>query len=204
MVLSKITIILIVAVLFTGCSNVNNYLINRGNDFIDCFNIAVGTGPIVGVHFQCTDLISGGVGISYCGQYYGFQGRNFVQWSDMQVEAILLNFYDMGHTTAVGDYRPDAFKDGQSYSTVGMICINFLRYDKYLKMPDNTIERFGMFEGPLYTSFNFEIGVGFLFGIKVGFSLGQFADFILGFTTLDIAGDDAAIIEKKTVEHWKN
>jgi hypothetical protein len=59
-----------------------------------------------------------------------------------------------------------------------------------VKYPDGVNQVTGHFED-IVSSFDIEVNIGCLLGARLGFSFGQFADFLLGWFGLDIAGDDS-------------
>ena len=83
------------------------------------------------------------------------------------------------------------FIDGYALSSILIFAINFQRDS----IPD------GNFETTVHKHFRnhvngFDLEAGLFLGIigcRVGFSPGQFADFLLGWFGLDIAGDDTKV-----------
>ena len=75
------------------------------------------------------------------------------------------------------------FQTTQGYGSLIFINTHVLKIDKKGR-------KTGMF-GDLVSAFDIEIGFTFIYGaFRLGFSPGEFADFLLGWATLDIAGDD--------------
>lgn len=58
-------------------------------------------------------------------------------------------------------------------------------------------------EGKWGNGFQFEAALGLVVGTRVGVNLAEILDFVLGWTTLDICGDDIATIEKKEQLEFK-
>jgi hypothetical protein len=51
---------LAVLLLTTGCAGFSRYMKDRGNDFLDCFNLQAGWGLIADAEVRVTDYISTG------------------------------------------------------------------------------------------------------------------------------------------------
>lgn len=93
-------------------------------------------------------------------------------------------------------YRKDApsLKRGKLYNSIGILTFSTAEsHSEALKYDDRKIC------WPYYTQVEILAGIGG--GIRLGFNIGELVDFLLGWTTIDIYGDD--IEEQATVEKGK-
>lgn len=192
-----ISIIMIagIVVFLSGCVSFNSYMVDRGNDFLDCFKADVGVGLGLDVHVLCTDAISTGAGFAMTWKA-GFKGRNFGKWMDVHIGLpISLGgwFNENNNNFPISDYFITGMDgwifyknavDG-AYETDAIILFNINKNNR----PEDTQE--GLPFNDLVNAFDVEAGLTVIcVGVRVGFSFVQFADFITGWFGPDIAGDD--------------
>ena len=194
---------------------------SRWNDFRDCFTLEVGTGVGVDVTVRATDWLATGLGFS-AGKKYGFAGRHPVGTrydnnSDCHVGFPLMTALFPCAVSAENEGRhwlflvafllPDTQeRHGKPVPDLSYVMPADLpqvtaegietRVASILGINTQALFAENRGRGPGATLVDaFEVDVGAtLIAVsgRVGFSLGQFLDFVLGWTTLDIAGNDAA------------
>jgi hypothetical protein len=161
-----------------------NYLANRGLDFADIFKINVGIGPGLSANVRATQIIQ--VGAGYTGATkVGLSGRHAGFWNENSLEAgIPLIVYGRdveiipggGGIAPINSYRqqflwkfefrdPEAKekKEGETYDT---------DYDRQFFEVGASVHA-------LFPAFEFSI------------NLKELIDFLVGFTTIDLCGDDS-------------
>jgi hypothetical protein len=180
---------------------------NRAMDFVDCFKADVGYGLGIGAHVRATEFFSGGAGAGMFNKV-GFKGRYTGKWKDAMIgwpfpnmvfalyanvpnaEALVAIFCIPAHGCIIG-YESDfsllemeelwEFREGElvdgGYAAVTLFAVNIFAFCP------------GQVGGTEYL--DIEVGI-FAAGVAchIGFSPIEFLDFLLGWTTLDIAGDD--------------
>jgi len=200
------------ATLCVGCGHPSAYLTDRAYDLADCVTAEVGTGLGVDVAVRVTDWLVTGVGASRS-EKHGFAGRYPVGPKHSNNVDAHIGF---PLSTVTFPFRVGTDDEGRRLACL----IALLLPDQELRHggPDGHDEegRHRLYRqsasilainlaalgekdrgrGPgttLVDAFDVEVGATLVaVSWRVGFSFGQFADFALGWTTLDIAGDDAA------------
>jgi len=200
------------ALLAAGCARPAAYWENRWRDLADCFAVEVGYGVGIGIEVGASDWGAAGVGCAESHKY-GFVGRHPVgpthcnnvdsqvgfpaTWfgNSLPVGAenpyrpwirlfapLSLFYYEERHCPPIGAID----SDGGSLRrvTVSVLGVNMAALAKNR----------GREEGAnLADAFEVDLGATLMpVSARIGFSFGQFPDFLLGWTTLDIAGDDEA------------
>ena len=174
-------LVLVAALLTTGCADFKTYIKDRGNDLADCFTARAGIAYGLGVRTQVTNYVrvSAGIG-SYSGKWVGYFGRNRVDESPLEQAWIGLPFSVLYLFST--EFRVGRSKDDWTASLLGVHVEEFRRPNPQWS------------PGVPLVREKFFIEVGATLG-AVGFDLGfnpvEFVDFLLGWTTLDITGDDA-------------
>ncbi len=173
-------IICLAAVLpFSGCS----YSLHRGRDAVDMITMTLVGG--MGITAQIGPVVNGiGANDSLRGIEDGiaYQGRGSSEWA-------LILASGKGN---LGDLSEWAVSSGKRRG-IGNREIVSKRHKSY--ETDRTFGIFGskspksMLEGAHFWT-KIEIAVSLGVGIKLGTNPGEILDFILGFTTLDVYGDD--------------
>jgi len=162
-----------------GCGSAGIYVRNRAGDLLDVVTLELTAGPGVDVHFQATGFFGTAVGYStqkgpmLHGRFYGIGARE---------------------TAGVLVFGSTAVPAGGLTSLVGPGVFQGRQRAWVLLLPMTL----GVAEG-LHVGFlpawphvaDVEFGGSLGAGFHVGVSPGELLDFVVGFTTLDIAGDDA-------------
>jgi len=193
----------------TGCADFKSYMKDRGNDFADCFTARAGLCYGLGIRGQVTNYVSAAVGGSYDSDKIGFWGRKPVRlkgvWVGLPavsvammyaiIEDQLIENVDQFYFACALSTLGAAFTDMRDYPgqhpppSVSVLGINFLS----IATPDEW-EQVNKRPSTPFLREMFFIEAGATLGV-VGFDFGfnpvEFFDFLLGWTTLDITGDDA-------------
>ena len=215
---------LTVLVFCTGCASLGKYTKDRGNDFLDCFTAQGGFGgPLPAVELRATHWVTTGAGFAF-GEKWGIEGRKAVTMDYRQMGLV----GPLGLTSGEDFEKDGSLKDLYTYysfSSEGEPTLlrrcKGVRVSKSVLLFDVTsIPRFAYHHdcGPSLRSssrliqeerklvealdVHVDATAALLLGpsVRLGFSPGQFADFVLGFFSLDIAGDDAETQQPKTKE----
>lgn len=179
--------ILTLALSTSGCT----YLQARGADFLDVFTLEASLGPGLHVIAHATDFVGTGIGsskqhgVALHGRYAGMTtrvafGAGFVHRSSIQEPERL--------HTVIGPHRAPSEDEWLSPGyQAGFMYIPVLWFQSWGTMVES--EGLGTFPRGIRT-FDISVGASALVGVHLGFSPGELLDFLLGWTTLDIAGDD--------------
>ena len=165
---------LLLVVLLNGCSSVGNYAGNRGADLADLFILEGSVGPGLDAHAQVTGLLGTGIGSSkqwglmWHGRYLGMGSRDS--------GGLILS----AHTYVEEDLMPPVRGDSE-YEPRSRSWFLLLRWPPFRPLL-KPAER--------CRALDLELGLSALVGFHVGFSPIQTLDFLLGWTTLDLCGDD--------------
>ncbi|MFH1422228.1 MAG: hypothetical protein ABIH42_05895 [Planctomycetota bacterium] len=201
--MKKILFLFVLFILFTGCtfsgqlhyatttaennkkatstggffSSIGRYFSNRTLDFVDIFKINVGIGLGLNVNVRATQLVQAG-GFYTAATKAGIMGREAGFWNENSLEmGIPLIFYGRdvdiapagSGVTGLASYRQqvlwmfDGYEDDKSFD------------EDY----DREFLEIGVSAQAIFPSFEFAI------------RLKQIADFVIGFTTIDICDDDS-------------
>ena len=186
--------------LFSGCAA---YWANRGKDFADIAKVGVGFGGGLGVDAQATDFVHPSIGVAAVGFCVGHESRDVSGvWMDASVFFPVATI--MGNL--LGKELPEAGGGTSAHLCVHgerRMVIEVSRYmvwkDRYtLKEEENKPNG-----KPVKVSWVKRMGVEATVGVpfvmaRAGANPAELLDFLLGFTTLDIAGDDDSGQEAET------
>ena len=205
--MQKLIIFLILILSLTsGCAT---YIKSRANDLADCFTARVGLNYGIGVRTQVTDYVCISAGLSYCEKDIGFFGREMhdlsVGWWCVGVPIsqilappvfILLGLFGDDPKIGLGlllgtDTRFDS-RFGARSSLLGINTTEFTEHgESGVFLFPATLQEVYPTKPFLRHKFFVEGGVTlFCVGFDAGFNPVEFVDFLLGWTTLDITGDD--------------
>lgn len=148
----------------------------RGRDLLDCFRVEAALGPSMQADIQFTQLLHLGLGSSNTGR----SGFNYGVTEDTRVvenhlpASLVISFMDDQwaglHQMAFEGVTPPQHRCNIVFP--GLLAMNEPAF-----LP--------------WHFFDIEAGLYLIFpGLRVGFSPGEFVDFVLGFWTYDLAGDD--------------
>lgn len=200
-----LTILSLLVLLGSGCAAFNTYFFDRMNDLADVVKFDVGFGIGLDAHVSVTDLISTGVG--YSDTYrFGLRGGRFGSWRDIHAGipvATALVLFSSPSPGIFSRFSWDPFVTefisigDMSHSTASrfepVVSESLLLFNTRLTRGSH---RSGLFqetewlEDPI-CMFDIEVSATVaIVGVRFGFSPGHLLDFLLGFLTIDIAGDD--------------
>ncbi len=180
----------VVTVFGAGCADFKTYMRDRGNDLADCFTARVGLSYGLGVRVQATSLISVTIGGAYDEKKVGYIGRTAIEGTGSWVGIPLTQFgaflpiLYLGPAlfvvTDLRQYEDKALPETMSifgFNTAGMEGLEKFCMEPHLP----ALREKGFME--------VSATVG-----AVGFDLGvnpfEILDFLLGWFTFDITGDD--------------
>jgi hypothetical protein len=188
--------------LCAGCTQPGAYWGNRWFDFRDCFTLEVGVwGKGIDVDLHLTDWIATGVGGAVSSKY-GFAGRRPVgdwDWCNDEDSHIGFPVLPVVLLARGAEWvRLPAFlrtdcgeRKAQVGAIHGRVDIKRTSSILFVNVLAFTKNRGRNSEPKLIDAFDVDVGATFLrLSTRAGFSFGQFADFVLGFFGLDIAGED--------------
>ncbi len=196
----------VLAVMFFGggCAGFRDYMKKRGNDLADCFTVRGGWGYGLGVRAQVTNYCGASLGASFAEEKHGYFGRTSVYaeggWVGMPVNQLApFLAFALG---ASGDGSPSLFfimllsPDWRIYDNAGLpSSFKLFGFDVGGMGYRSRMEP----ETPLIREkFFIEVGATLIAGsFDIGFNPLEFIDFLLGWATVDMTGDDVKV-EKKT------
>ena len=182
----KLAILLSVAALTMGCAT--PYMIDRARDAADVFTASGSMGA--GVKAQVGPVHAG---VIFSVGHAGFRGG---EWTSIpaggeprngDVEFLIMPWPDDGLTFGLSKYEPSdgstGVLRGKGYSAESAIPFVTTRFQEEGK-PAPVSRLFDHCLSQL------EVSGGLFFVGHLGFNLGELLDFILGWTTIDILGDD--------------
>jgi hypothetical protein len=202
------------AMLGSGCADFSTYMKDRGNDLADCFTLRVGRGYGLGARFQVTNYLGAAVGFSQ-ERKVGYFGREPVEvrgfWSGIPVPQIvsampllavpfsalsrkeqyftplewLKMWFKMVLTTEWASYEKGLITESERF-----LGVNLAEFTEpgWLDPPPPFIRE----------KLFIEVGAAlFAFGFDVGFNPAEFADFLLGWFSIDLASDDTKLEKSK-------
>lgn len=172
-------IFLSLLVVFSGCSS--PYFANRGRDAADIFTFTIGQG--IGAKARVGPLQTG---IFWNEDFAGLRGGGFgpaSAWKNeygkfpKDIDTLFFPIFGVfgGDSLQGSALLPGRHKAYEAFSPVPLI-----------SLPTEST--------PYYYT-QIEAAVGFLGTIRLGFNPGELIDFLLGWTTIDIFGDDIGVIE---------
>jgi len=164
----------------SGC----RYAADRGGDFADIFRLGLSIGPGLDVHAQATGLIGTALG---GGSQWGFDidGR----YMGLGTRESQGNIFT-GSTHLTGDMM-GSVRGSEKYDSLKRSWFMLVRY------PPTEAFKTGSERARLL---DVEVGASAIVGAHVGVSVVELLDFVLGFTTLDLCGDDPEPAELQPVE----
>lgn len=208
MSIRRLTIVVLVAtalLLATGCADFKTYLKDRGNDLADCFTVRAGMSYGLGVRAQVTNYVTASVGLSK-ERKIGYFGRAYVEaegvWAGPPIFPLYVLYQflddihneDMLYVACVLCVPFCLFTDARRYEgrilpgAFTFLCVNAAEFGA------DTEQMYSRIEPPtpfLREKFFVEVGATLgVVGFDIGFNPVEFVDFLLGWTTLDITGDD--------------
>lgn len=188
----------VLMVSLTGCTSTKAYFSDRGRDAIDI--LSIGTGAGLGVGAQAGPVHAGALWYvekacmrtAFCtpeNSYHGIIGQWFDApwiWKSHRIG------YDKDQWQYLVfkcmEYDPVSWEREKSISAATV----FFPVP-FLIAPDDY--RKGSYPVQFYTQIDIAVALGF--GGRVGFNPGELLDFILGWTTIDIYGDDLEVKKLK-------
>jgi len=197
-----------VAVAGSGCADFSAYMKDRGNDLADCFTVRVGRGCGFGARFQVTNYFGAAVGFSQ-ERKVGYFGREPVEvrgfWAGIPAPQIVSVVpFLAAPFSAVS--REEGYFTPLEWLKMWFTMVLTTEWASYEKGLITESERFlgvnlaeftesGWLDPPppfIREKLFIEVGAAlFAFGFDIGFNPAEFADFLLGWFSLDLAGDDA-------------
>jgi len=202
-----------VAMLGSGCAGFGAYMRDRGNDLADCFTVRVGRGYGLGARFQVTNYFGAAVGFSQ-ERKVGYFGREPVEvrgfWAGIPAPQIVSAAPFLAVPSSAMSKKEQYFTPFEwlkMWFTM-MLTTEWASYEKGLITESDrflgvNLAEFtepGWLDPPppfIREKLFIEVGVAlFAVGFDIGFNPAEFADFLLGWFSLDIAGDDAAGVKK--------
>ncbi len=191
-----ILVVLLLLAIGAGCADFKTYMRDRGNDLADCFTARAGVAFGAGARAQFTNYLSVSVGGSWEMRKVGYYGRTPVDTKGMWLGIPCLQI--LSPRVFFADVDSDPM---QAILGLFLVATDLRGYEEE-PLPGG-LWLFGFLrwgssdEGEPSTPFlrkEFFIEAGATLGV-VGFDFGfnpvEFIDFLLGWTTLDITGDDA-------------
>ncbi|MFH1422876.1 MAG: hypothetical protein ABIH42_09230 [Planctomycetota bacterium] len=192
----------------TSCSNFNNYMEARGNDLADCFTIRAGLSYGLGVRVQATNYLSAALGGSFDEKKAGYFGRDYIKiksgdssWFGIPfiqvVSPVLGILYAISGDIPVEPYQLAflLFCTDYKYSRDGMEFLSLLGVNTIAFRRSSEVTLKWEEEKPktpfIREKFFFEAGFAAGIGIDTGFNPVELVDFLLGWFTVDITGDDS-------------
>jgi hypothetical protein len=166
-------IILVAALLFAGCA----YGRDRLLDLTDMVDLSYGAGGIgLGAKVRATEFLTTGLGAGNGYRSEEWYGRRIVSYKKSNFLGLLVLGWDGGGGLQLNNPPHE---------------VNFLVFRSMKPFPPPV--SWWKFGGEV-------ILPGVRFGAYV--NVGEILDFILGFTTLDIADDDGLMKGEKQLRHW--
>lgn len=178
----------VVIAIMTGCASTKTYFADRGRDALDIFTLTAEQGVGVTVH---AGPVSTGLGIM--GPTAGLDGGTLVSFKDQAESELQLLVFGF-----------DAFKSPNAtrYKERGgcqFLCIQDPTAPLSFSFGSHDVNPFKSLPLDLYPPTwvehpgitQFEVSLAAGVGIRVGFNVMELVDFVCGWTTLDILGDDS-------------
>lgn len=173
----KLMVCLVVAIVGfggSGCSYIANYAGNRGADFVDIWRAEATVGPGLDAHVQVTSLL--GTAFGYSKQYGAMLHGRYTGLGSRDSGGIIV----MGSTKVDHDFMIPVYGRGD-YDPPSRSWIAFLRWPPF---------RPALRPREWPRLLDIEVGASALVGLHFGFSPIELVDFLIGWTTIDICGDD--------------
>jgi hypothetical protein len=177
-----------------GCGS--RYARDRLADFVDVFDMELGFGPGLDVRGRAS-CIGTGLGVSkqrvlaWHGRQFGFAERAAAGVLLASVTEVREESYSLG---TLG--RAPAEYDEHCAHRHDLKCLLSLAHwedDRQAHVPSHESAQSNLWPPHWWQALDAEFGGAFgVVGLHVGISPGQLLDFLLGWTTLDIVGDDLA------------
>jgi len=184
--------------LATGCARPASYWQNRVRDLAQCSTVAAGIGLGLDAEIHVTDWVGTGVGASVTAKYgwgIGYPvGDDVSSWPCLERHV----GFPIRHLALVCAPRwatPNELPPSGPEFLITDATWRIRRTASVLLVNLASFHRGGGWVSDVRTIDRFGIDVGATLlvpSVRVGFNPAQFLDFLLGWTTLDIAGDDEA------------
>lgn len=175
--------LLLAFVLVSGCclGGCNGYFADRWADARDILTVT-GSAAVLGVRAR--------VGTVHVGSYNrwfeaGLHGGELDFASDFMAS----DDDDTDYTVWSSLKWPGNEKRGKCYNALGFAGVSWVHSRTGWDRPWYYLD-------PYYTQV--EVAAGFLVGARLGVNVGEIFDFLLGWTTLDICGDDISTMPEET------
>jgi hypothetical protein len=209
----SVILLILILPLASGCAT---YLKSRANDFADCFTIGAGLNYGIGVHVQATNYVISSAGfwvrtdqnqIGYFGRepfYSAHQtahicgGVPFTQiFTLMVLPSRDYKWYRCVAGLFCTDYMVE-MERGVPVRREGILGINASEFGVSIYPTSDNPKPLTHKAPFIREKFFFEVEVvAGCVGFDAGFNPAEFVDFLLGWTTLDITGDDAEETPKR-------
>jgi len=201
------------AVLAAGCPRPAAYWRSRWLDFADCFTVEAGVGLGIDVEAHVTDYVATGLGVSASWKW-GAIGRHSINHARGDGKDFHAGFPALPTYLVLGenlikddrrlrDYLPGYLYFDYSWRNVDPSWPIFYKAPKYLGPQRETAsllflnalalrrEDVRSPKGGRLDPFEIDLGATLIpVSIRLGLNPAQFLDFLLGWTMLDIGGDD--------------
>ena len=173
-------LVVVIAAVLCGCTTVKRYALNRAEDLMDIFTVELTAGPGVDAHVQVTNIFGTAAGCSH--QYGLMMHGRYVGAGKRITGGTLIT----AATSAKGD-RMISLRGPEGYQPRGGVWFlgvpaGYWRAGEGGEFHAYSIEGMG--------ALDLAVGASVGFGVHVGVSLLEIVDFLGGFTTMDLAGDD--------------
>jgi len=172
--------VLAVAAFLSGCASVQRYARHRAEDLMDICTVELTAGPGADVHAQATNIF--GTAVGWSRQYGLMMHGRYVGMGRRTTRGTLLTA-----ATAARGVRMTSLHGPEGYLPRGGVWIGFVPAGYWHGDEDGAFRAYSI-EG--MGALDLAVGASLGVGVHVGFSPLELLDFIAGWTTLDLGGDD--------------
>ena len=165
----------------TGCSSVGNYFSDRGRDALDIITITIGEGGGFNARASVVDI-----GQFLGGDEVGLRSGNILAGNseglDLNTFINVLDRFDPALSDVYNYHELSTFNhvDFEEHDPRGKNYVAAGKHFPFYSLPEDDSE--------YYTQI--EVAAGLFVYLRLGLNPGEALDFILGWTTVDIYGDD--------------